>query len=74
MFKCIICFDFLLNATQTSPSHQHSKEAFFCRGPDAEEAVKKQVPLARDDIDDDDDDNLEKCGGCRRGMKDGHVR
>ena len=36
--------------------------------------MKRQVPLARDDIDDDDDDTLEKCGGCRRGMKDGHVR
>jgi len=35
--------------------------------------VKQGVPLAIDDMDgDEDDDTLEKCGGCRKPMKDGH--
>ena len=40
------------------------------------EAEKPSVPLAGDELDgeEEDDDTLERCGGCRRGMKNGAVR
>ena len=41
------------------------------RSPEAEQ----KVPLADDELDgEEDDDTLERCGGCRRGMKNGAVR
>lgn len=36
------------------------------------EAEKQKVPLAGDELDgNEEDDTLERCGGCRRGMKNG---
>ena len=40
-----------------------------------EPRVETKVPLAADDGDgDEEDDTLPRCGGCRRGMKNGPVR
>ena len=39
------------------------------------EAEEQKVPLADDELDgDEEDDTLERCGACRRGMKNGAVR
>ena len=39
------------------------------------EAEKPSVPLAGDELDgEEEDDTLDRCGGCRRGMKNGAVR
>ena len=39
------------------------------------EAEEQKVPLAGDELDgNEEDDTLERCGGCRRGMKNGAVR
>lgn len=41
----------------------------------SKEAEEQKVPLAGDELDgDEEDDTLERCGVCRRGMKNGAVR
>ena len=40
-----------------------------------EPRVETKVPLAADDGDgEEEDDTLPRCGGCRRGMKNGPVK
>ena len=58
-------------------SHLERKKALYyvdielLRSPEAE---KPSVPLAGDELDgEEEDDTLERCGGCRRGMKNGAV-
>lgn len=63
---------------QTCKTNLERKKASCCiniqfvRSPETE---KPQVPLAGDELDgEEEDDTLERCGGCRRGMKNGAVR